>query len=287
MTAPRSPEYLEELLAGYVLGDLSPEEAEDLQQILVDCGNHSASDRPELVAEAQILQEVLAALPYTLPPVEPRPQLRQNILDALTINNSLENSLAKPNNVQVNLGDRLVGINLSSMVTSRRDGRKQSGWKTSGPWRSLIGGIVALVVVAIAIDNYRLRQQAIAMQRQINGQADLIAMLQQPNTRLVSLKGMDQAVTASGNIVVTPGESQAVLILQNLSPLPDGQAYQLWSIVNGQKIPWEQFRVDQRGTVFAKLSLPENQVVTRLAITVEVSPSPPEPTGPMVMLSDL
>ncbi len=283
MTAPRSPEYLEELLAGYVLGDLSPEEAEDLQQILLD--------RPELLAEAQILQEVLAALPYTLPVVEPSPQLRQNILDALTINNSLDNGLedspAQPSNAQVRLGDRVAGISLSSMVVPQRDGGEQPGWKISRLWLKVIGGIVALVALAIAVDNYRLRQQTVAMQRQINGQADLIAMLQQPNTRLVSLKGMDQAVTASGNIVVTPGESQAVLILQNLSPLPDGQAYQLWSIVNNQKIPWEQFRVDQRGTVFAKLSLPDNQAVTRLAITIEVSPSPPEPTGPMVMLSDL
>ena len=283
MTAPRSPEDLEELLAGYVLGDLSPEEAEDLQQILLD--------RPELVAEAQILQEVLAALPYTLPLGEPSPQLRQNILDALTINNSLnnglENSLAKPSNAQVRLGDRVAGISLSSMVVPQRDGGEQPGWKISRLWIKVIGGMAALVALAIAVDNYRLRQQTVAMQRQINGQAGLIAMLQQPNTRLVSLKGMDQAVTASGNIVVTPGESQAVLILQNLSPLPDGQAYQLWSIVNNQKIPWEQFRVDQRGTVFAKLSLPDNQVVTRLAITIEVSPSPPEPTGPMVMLSDL
>ncbi len=283
MTAPRSPEYLEELLAGYVLGDLSPEEAEDLQQILLD--------RPELLAEAQILQEVLAALPYTLPVVEPSPQLRQNILDALTINNSLDNGLedspAQPSNAQVRLGDRVAGISLSSMVVPQRDVGEQPGWKISRLWLKVIGGIAVLVALAIAVDNYRLRQQAVAMQRQINGQADLIAMLQQPNTRLVSLKGMDQAVTASGNIVVTPGESQAVLILQNLSPLPDGQAYQLWSIVNNQKIPWEQFRVDQRGTVFAKLSLPDNQAVTRLAITIEVSPSPPEPTGPMVMLSDL
>ena len=269
MTAPLPPEYLEELLAGYVLGNLSPEEAEDLQRILLD--------RPELVAEVQILQEVLAALPYALPVMEPSSQLRQNILEALAINNSLdhtqENALDDRHQLTHHQSNPSIQIN-------------RPRWQTI-PWRKVIGGIAALVTVAIAVDSYRLRQQIIAMQRQINGQRDLIAMLQQPNTRLVSLKGMDQAVTASGNIVVTPGEPQAVLILQNLSPLPDGQAYQLWSIVNNQKIPWEQFRVDQKGTVFVKLALPQNQAVTRLAITVELSPPPPEPTGPMVMTSDL
>ncbi len=263
MTAPLPPEYLEELLAGYVLGNLSPEEAEDLQRILLD--------RPELVAEVQILQEVLAVLPYALPAMEPSSQLRQNILDALTVNNSLDYDLNQSINNQSHLNNQMT----------------RPSWRRSIPWRKVIGGLAALVAVAIAVDSYRLRQQVVAMQRQISGQRDLIAMLQQPNTRLVSLKGMDQAVTASGNIVVTPGEPKAVLILQNLTPLPDGQAYQLWSIVNNQKIPWEQFRVDQKGTVFVKLSLPENQAVTRLAITVELSPPPLEPTGPMVMTSDL
>jgi anti-sigma-K factor RskA len=275
MTAPLPPEYLEDLLAGYVLGNLSPEEAEDLQRILLD--------RPELVAEAQILQEVLAVLPYALPVMEPSSQLRQNILDALTVNNSLDHALENPLGHDLHQSINHQSINQSSL----RNQIDRPSWRRSIPWRKVIGGLVALVAVAIAVDSYRLRQQVVAMQRQISGQRDLLAMLQQPNTRLVSLKGMDQAVTASGNIVMTPGESQAVLILQNLTPLPDGQAYQLWSIVNNQKIPWEQFRVDKKGTVFVKLALPENQAVTRLAITVELSPPPLEPTGPMVMTSDL
>lgn len=271
MTAPLTPEYLEELLAGYVLGNLSPEEAEDLQRILLD--------RPELVAEVQILQEVLAVLPYALPAMEPSSQLRQNILDALTVNSSLEHDL---DITLEHIPHQSINhqSNLSNKIT-------RPNWLRSVPWRKAIGGVAVVAAIAIAMDSYRLRQQLVAMQRQISGQRDLIAMLQQPNTRLVSLKGMDQAVTASGNIVVTPGEAKAVLILQNLTPLPDGQAYQLWSIVNNQKIPWEQFRVDQKGTVFVKLSLPENQSLTRLAITVELSPPPLEPTGPMVMTSDL
>jgi len=266
MTVPL-PEYLEELLAGYALGDLSPEEAEDLQQILLE--------HPELEAEAQILQEVLATLPYALPVVQPSFQVRQNILAALD-NPAVASCRENPVDSQENPTTK---FNIFKP--------KQKWLRISSPWVKLIGGIAAGIAVAIALDSYRIRQQVVAMQRQINGQKSLIAMLQQPNTRLVSLKGMDPTVTASGNIVVTPGEAQAVLILQNLAPLPDGQAYQLWSIVNGQRVPWEQFRVDQRGNVFAKLDLPENFPMSRLAITVEVFPPPPTPTGPMVMISDL
>jgi putative transposase len=106
-------------------------------------------------------------------------------------------------------------------------------------------------------------------------------------TQLVSLKGMDQASAASGNIVLTPGEPKAVLILRNLPVLPTGQFYQLWSVVNGEKIPWEQFNANNKGAVFVKLSLPSNFEMTDLVVTVEVLSAPKGPAGPMVMSSNL
>ncbi|MFB8789957.1 MAG: anti-sigma factor [Potamolinea sp.] len=98
---------------------------------------------------------------------------------------------------------------------------------------------------------------------------------------------MDQSSAASGSIVVTPGEPKAVLILQNLPVLPKGQFYQLWPIVNNEKIPWEAFNTTERGTVFIKLSLPTNSEVTALVVTVETVPAPTTPAGPMVMTGTL
>jgi len=76
-----------------------------------------------------------------------------------------------------------------------------------------------------------------------------------PNTHLV-LKGMDMASAASGSIVMTPGEPKVVLILQNLPVLPEGKFYQLWAVVNGEKIPSGQFNASSQGKVFVKLASP-------------------------------
>ena len=230
-------ERLNELLAGHVLGDLSPDEAETLRQQL-------AAD-PSLAAQMQQLQQTLEALPYALPAIEPPDRLRHRLL------RSADPAFPRRQLIQ---------------------------------WGAAVG-IVALMVGAIGVDDFRLRQQIEGLQAQLGKQQDVIAMLQQPKTRLVSLKGMEWAAEASGSIVVTPGEPKAVLVLQNLPTLAPGQYYQLWAIVDGQKLAWERFSANDQGGVFTKLSLPGNQITT-LVVTVEAVPEPKTPTGPMVMISD-
>lgn len=74
MTAPLSPQEIEELTAGYVLGDLNSAEAEVFQTLL--------ADMPKLQAEVASLQEALAMMPYGLDDVAPMGGLRSQILTA-------------------------------------------------------------------------------------------------------------------------------------------------------------------------------------------------------------
>ena len=74
MTRPLSPQEIQELAAGYVLGDLSSAEAEEVRSLLVQL--------PELRAEVTSLQEVLAMMPYGLDEVDPEDGLRSQILSA-------------------------------------------------------------------------------------------------------------------------------------------------------------------------------------------------------------
>ena len=66
-------ERIQELAAGYVLGDLSSEEAAEFHQLLVEY--------PELATEVDSLQEVREMMAY-LPEVAPPPHLRNKILAA-------------------------------------------------------------------------------------------------------------------------------------------------------------------------------------------------------------
>ena len=245
MTRPLLPERLEELMAGYVLGNLSPEEAEELRQVL--------TQQPELGTEVAHLQEVLELMPYALPELAPPQHLREAILEAADVSIKRE-----PTPKEFRL-----------------------------PWSKIAGSVAALLVLALGLDNYLTRQQLSTVQAQVARQKDVIAMLENPNTHLVSLKGMEQASAASGSIVMTPGESKVVLILQNLPVLPKGQYYQLWAVVNGEKMPCGEFNASSQGTVFAKLSNPPSSEVTALVVTVELSPTPISPAGPMVMTSTL
>ena len=68
------PEQWESLLAGYVLGDLSPEEVVRVKQHLATA--------PELANEINRLQATLALLPLSLPPTSPPQTLRQHLLQA-------------------------------------------------------------------------------------------------------------------------------------------------------------------------------------------------------------
>ncbi|MGB3692797.1 MAG: anti-sigma factor [Spirulinaceae cyanobacterium] len=69
-----TPEFdnLEELLAGYVLGDLDEAECTWLKQQL--------ANNPELLEQIEQLQETLALVPYGLPSQTPSPELRELIL---------------------------------------------------------------------------------------------------------------------------------------------------------------------------------------------------------------
>lgn len=254
MTGPLLPERLEELMAGYVLGNLSSEEAEELNQLL--------TEHPELATEVQHLQEVLEVLPYALPEVELPQHLRGVILNTTSADHS-----AAPSNF------------------------KPRPWRTltRSPlfWSRIIGSAAVLLVLALGLDNYRIRLKSTSMEAKVARQKDVIAMLQKPDTHVVPLKGMAQASAATGSMLMTPSESKAVLILQNLPILPKGQFYQLWTVKNDEKIPWGQFRTSKHGTVFVKLSRPSNFEVTALVITVEVSPTPTTPGGPMVMAGNL
>lgn len=74
MSQSLSPQEIQELTAGYVLGDLNSAEAEIFRELLVDM--------PDLQAEVAALQEALAMMPYGLEEGEPEAGLRSQILSA-------------------------------------------------------------------------------------------------------------------------------------------------------------------------------------------------------------
>jgi anti-sigma-K factor RskA len=293
MTEPTLPDFIQALLAGYVLGDLTPEEAEQLQQLL--------AENPALAIEINQLQEVLAVMPYGLPAASPSAQVRSQMLQAIQNEplNLTNLDLTNPNLTNPNLTNTKPASTASAAPISDRPTNLPTNRPTNRPTNAIVprrrsrfalfagGSIAAALALALGLNNYQLRQQVSTMEAQVAHQKDLIAMLQQPQTRLVALKGMDQMAQSSGNAVITPGQAGTVLVLQALPAPPAGKSYQLWAIANGKKIACGDFTVTSQNRAVIKLPISSTTAdqLTGLAITVETSPTPDAPTGPMVMTS--
>jgi anti-sigma-K factor RskA len=233
----------QELIAGYVLGNLSSEEAEEMKHLL--------ATHPEIAEEVRQLQEVLAAMPYSLPEVTPPETVRTAILAAAT------------------------------PPVSRRSRRR------GATLLRVAGTVAAGLTLVLGLDNYRLRQQLALNQGQVAERADLVALLQKPDTLLVSLRGTERLATASGSVILTSARSEAVLVLQNLPLLENGKVYQLWAIVEGQKVASGHFNGTPEGNVCVKLPLAVGRRLSGLAVTIEQSPAAQRPTGPIVMTTSV
>ncbi len=277
-----NPEYMEALLAGYALGDLSPDEMDQVQAYL--------EAEPASANELAKLQATLALLPLSLPESQPSPELKARILTAAaaeTVTAKTEAIANAPQPIDVsNPSSNAVNkvVNLSEHRQSRTN---RSGWIAS----SVAAGLVAI----LGFQNYRLSQDVAALRQEVatvnqtkNQQTQLVkyqqmvTMLRQPGNRLMTLKGMKNQ--SSGSLVLVPMEKQAVLTLQNVPPLPQGQMYRLWAEVEGRKLYCTEFAPDDEGQV--SLTIPLDQLGDARSVAVTIDPQTADttkPAGEMVM----
>jgi anti-sigma-K factor RskA len=242
---------LQELLASYVLGDLTSEEVALVNQLL--------ETHPELKLEVNRLQNSLALLPLALPETTPPESLHAEILQAASVNHSH-----------------------SRVSPSHRIWRKPQIWVT------VLGSVAASVIISLSLYSYRLQQQIATIEAELSHYRETIALLPQPNNRLVTFTGTDLTPIASGSLVIVPQSDTALLTLKNLSPLPQDKIYRLWAVVDNQKIYCGEFKPDSQGNVLIKLPLDEFMTNSSQAfITIEPLTKIPQPTGETVMKSSI
>jgi anti-sigma-K factor RskA len=247
----QNSEQWEELLASYVLGDLTPEEVTTVNQLL--------KTHPELEAEVSRLQKTLALFPLALPESSPPPNLGSQILQAA-----------------------------SASVADSPDKTLHQVRRTAKAKFGILSGVAAAFVIGLGLYSYRLNQQLASTQTELSHYKEAIALLRQPSNRLVSLKGTNAIPEASGSLVLVPNSEVAILTLQNLAPLPQGQIYRLWAAANGKKIYCGEFKPDSQGKVFIELPL-DNGMSGNYSVVVTVEPSQktPQPIGETVMIGGM
>jgi hypothetical protein len=239
----------QEIMAGYVLGDLSEAEQLALENWL--------REHPEANSELASLQETLALSAYGLDEeAKPSESLRWRILQ--------EARQSPPT---------------ASVPAPSLSQPKRRNWLS---WGASIAAAAAIAV--LSMDSIQVHNELAQANKEIDHYRDVAAMLQEGNTKLVSLKGMDAGEGSSGNIVVTPGTPEVVVTLRNLPVPQTGEVYRLWAVVDGQKVAYGEFMPAQDGSVFAKLPINDNLLAAPLVVTRE-SVTASKSVGPMVMTS--
>jgi Anti-sigma-K factor rskA len=277
MTRPTDNPNPTDLVAGYILDDLSPEEAARLNQAL--------AETPALHGEIAAFGEAFALLPYDMPLQSPAAGLKAKILSAAS--QSIKPTQATPASNVVPIG------------TSRRT------WQRWIP--AISTGIAAIAIATIGLNQVQLSrqsQQTIALQQQLDAtntkleslQRELkasqstISILTQPGSQTYALAGKtanpQNGQLATAQLVARPGDRKVTIVAHALPKLQNNQVYRLWAATATAAKPMYcgQFRQDDNGT--AQWDAPNaacTQKPLQLMITVDGPTDPTSAAGPLVM----
>jgi anti-sigma factor RsiW len=285
MTRPTDNPNPIDLAAGYILDDLSPEEAMRLNQAL--------AETPALHGEIAAFGEAFALLPYDMPLHAPSAGLKAKILSAAT--QSIAPSQATP------------ASNVVPMVSDRPEviGSSRRTWQRWIP--AISTGIAAVSIATIGLNQVQLSrqsQQTIALQQQLDAtntkleglQRELkasqstIAILTQPGSQTYALAGKtanpQNGQLATAQLVARPGDRTVTIVAHALPKLQNNQVYRLWAATAAATKPLYcgQFRQDENGT--AQWDAPNaacTQKPLQLMITLDGPTDPTTAAGPLVM----
>ncbi len=256
---------IEELLPFYALDALSDEERELVESYL--------AEHPEVRKQIGDLQSAASALPYTVTPVEPQRRLKDALMTRVAVDER-----------------------------SRASDRKQDSPPRERRWANLFPAlsfaVATLAVIWVVVLNIQLSQ----LRREVSALSDaLVAQsnsIEQINAKLpqtpvssvvtISLKGTEARPQAHGELIADPKSASAVMVVSGLGQLEAGKTYQVWLIDAGGPKSAGLLTVDANGqAVLIVTSESEIGSFQSLGISIEPDGGSPQPTGDIVVLSDL
>jgi anti-sigma-K factor RskA len=238
-------ERFEDLKDSYVLGAMPEEERLEFEQYLVA--------HPDLQAEVEELSTVAGLLAFSVREQEPPPELRRRIMEVVEAEASHPDASRPP---------WLAGL-----------------WEAVGVRDLALAAAVALVVGLFSwgmllqgeVRDLQGRVQSLQSQPQDQSQGP----------QMISLGGAGTKQGATAELVTLEGD-RAVLVAENMPPVPEGKTYQIWVIKGDTPKPSGLF--EPKGNSIA--AVVENHVegADAVAVTVEPEGGSKEPTtDPMLV----
>ena len=257
-------ERVEELLPFYALDALSDEERELVESYL--------AEHPEARQELEEMERAAAALPHSAIPVEPLPHVKEALMSRVvsdTEARTRSSAQSQPSRRTLNLENLFRAFSLGAAA------------------------IAILWAVVLNVQVARLQSEIAALNEQVAAQSEsleqILANLPQENPVItVSLKGTEVQPQAQGQLIANPDSQSAVLAIAGLPPLEPGKTYQVWLIDGGGPVSAGLLAVDEKGQGVIVVTSPDTiGSFESLGISIEPEGGSIEPTGTIVVLSDL
>ncbi len=247
---------LRDLLPGYAVGALDPDELHAVEEHLPTCADCRQA--------VQQYRELSDGLLLATPPVAPPPRLRQALKDQLAANREPR---------------------VSARAPARTPGRS---WGGIGQWAL---GLATIALLALNVLTYlqlrALQTQQTTLAQQLNVSQTALALISEPGSRTVQVKG---ETGGGGSFIVGQTLKTGVLFAQGLAQLEPSQTYQVWLIdANGTPVSAGLFRLEPGQSFVTILILSDRPIsdYAGLGVTIEPLGGVPAPTGPLVLTSDL
>ena len=181
---------------------------------------------------------------------------------------------------------------LARMGTAGRARPSRRGWLTWAAATAAVVALAAMLTSGIVASRYEAQlgrmaretakehERLLAQEAALRTQVAAMELLRDPATRVIELRSTSSAATAR---LIWNDRAGGYLLASNLSPAPEGKAYELWALGGAQPRPAGLFQVDTEGRVVQKVE-PAGEA-KGFAVTLEPATGVPAPTGPIVMAS--
>lgn len=244
-------EELQLLIAGYVLGDLSPEEAAEFERLL--------AQNPVMAEELAQMQKALETA-YTPPEVTPSAHLRSAILSNI----------------------HAVNPEIGAPVTTRT--------RITFPWRRVMEVAAAALIAALALNNYRLQQALQMAKTETPSYTPLIYTLDATKadskasaTVVVNPNNLEATIAVKNLPPLPPGRVYVLwTVLTQNAPFTTDEK---------EAILTETFQVDERGNFSQTITVPKayrsKELVTKVAVTMEDANAPQRHAGSPIIITGL
>jgi anti-sigma-K factor RskA len=242
-----------ELASAYALGALEGEERSRFE-------DHLRAGCRECEPALREYQESLAALAAELEPEAPPPSVKAALV-------------------------RRIEARVEPVALEARPRALLWRWGWAGALAAtlLVVGYLGVTVNALNRDLARQSGELAALRAQVTRQRELLALVSAPETRVVSLAGLEPSPTASARMWWhrTAG---GFFVASGLPAPPSGKTYQLWVIAERKPVSAGVFDVDPKGSGILQVKpLPGVDKAEMFAVTLEPAGGLPQPSGEMYL----